>query len=130
MKKLVLPSHLEVINALELFIDETVENHPEYRVSLGKISTALNEAVNNAIFHGNRNDPSKTVTLECNVLSDCIEFSVSDEGEGFNPDSIPDPTLPENIEKPEGRGIFLIRQLADQVRFENNGSTVIISFKA
>ena len=60
---------------------------------------------------------------------DRVSFTVKDEGSGFNYDSLPDPTNPENIEKPNGRGVFLMRNLADKVSFEDNGSKVILDFK-
>jgi len=94
----------------------------------GNISVCLIEAVSNAIQHGNSNDVTKLVLLEYFINDDKLEFTVSDEGNGFDLDTVPDPTLPENLENIKGRGIFLIRNLADDVTFENRGAKIIIHF--
>lgn len=87
------------------------------------------EAVNNAIIHGNKLDETKNVFVEYEINNGELLFSVKDEGNGFNYHNIPDPTLPENLEKPHGRGIFLISHLVDEVRFEDNGSKICIKIK-
>jgi anti-sigma regulatory factor (Ser/Thr protein kinase) len=92
------------------------------------ILISLTEAVNNAVQHGNRNDVSKTVFVRSEKQQHILHCEISDEGRGFDPDKIPDPTDPENIEKPGGRGVFLMRQLSDNVRFRDNGSTVELEF--
>ncbi len=80
---------------------------------------SASEAVNNAITHGNRNDPEKNVTLDIRSTEDSeIIISVEDEGRGFNPDSLPNPLLPENLLKPSGRGIHIIKSLMDGVDFQ------------
>jgi serine/threonine-protein kinase RsbW len=94
----------------------------------GNILVALTEAANNAIYHGNKADESKQVVIEFRTSDHQLSFAVRDQGTGFNPDSLPDPTNPENIEKPNGRGVFLMRHLADSVTFEDNGRTVILNF--
>lgn len=129
MKELILPSKIDSINELQRFVEEVVESYPEYNCYFANILTVVSEAVNNAILHGNRQEPNRNVTLQCKNIGASIEFTISDEGTGFDYENLPDPTLPENIEKLEGRGVFLIQQLADGVRFENNGSTVIITFQ-
>ena len=93
------------------------------------ILISITEAVNNAILHGNNADESKIVEISMEESSKGVAISVSDEGKGFDPDEIPDPTLPENIECCGGRGVFIISSLADEVSFENNGSTVQMFFK-
>lgn len=85
----------------------------------------LSEAVDNAIQHGNRYDPDKTVSVEINISNTEIRVSVSDDGEGFDPRQLPDnPLKEENLLKPGGRGIFLIEELADSVEFLDGGSTL------
>ena len=80
---------------------------------------SASEAVNNAITHGNRNYPEKNVTLDIRSTEDSeIIISVEDEGRGFNPDSLPNPLLPENLLKPSGRGIHIIKSLMDGVDFQ------------
>ncbi len=92
---------------------------------------AASEAVNNAISHGNKNDPAKNVTLDVEYRDSVIVISVEDEGGGFNPDSIPDPLLPENLLKPSGRGIHIIRSLMDKVdfKFTPHGTKIIMRLK-
>jgi serine/threonine-protein kinase RsbW len=92
------------------------------------ILISLTEAVNNAVQHGNRNDISKIVCVRSQKLKHTLHCEISDEGRGFDPEKVPDPTSPENIEKPGGRGVFLMRQLSDKVRFKDNGSTVELEF--
>jgi len=95
----------------------------------GNILVATTEAVNNAIYHGNQANPNKNIDIFFKSFPDHISFIVKDEGPGFNYSNLPDPTNPENIEKPNGRGVFLMRKLADKVSFEDNGSKVVLDFK-
>jgi serine/threonine-protein kinase RsbW len=92
------------------------------------ILISLTEAVNNAIQHGNQNDVSKVVSVSCDKVQTVLYCEISDEGPGFDPNALPDPTAPENLEKPGGRGVFLMRQLSDRVFYKNNGSTVTLEF--
>jgi serine/threonine-protein kinase RsbW len=89
----------------------------------------LTEAVNNAIVHGNKTDRNKVVTVEIRRDRNLIVCFISDEGRGFDFNHLPDPTAPENIENIGGRGIFLMKHLADMVIFSNQGSQVEIQFK-
>jgi serine/threonine-protein kinase RsbW len=96
---------------------------------LGNVELVLGEAINNAITHGNNGDVNKDVIVSVWVESNTLIVTVQDQGTGFNFNSIPDPTLPENKEKLTGRGVFIIKSLADLVLFESNGSIVEIHFK-
>jgi len=89
---------------------------------------AVIESVNNAIIHGNKTDKNKNVLLSATLHDEQIVFIVSDEGQGFDHQSLPDPTAPENIEKVGGRGIFLIKNLADEVSFKSEGRTLELTF--
>lgn len=93
------------------------------------IRTAIVEAVSNAILHGNCNDLSKNVTLEIYKSDDQFRFIIKDQGTGFDPVKVPDPTHPDNLEKPGGRGVFIMKKLADMVNFCEEGTTVEIEFK-
>lgn len=93
------------------------------------ILISLTEAVNNAIRHGNNMDVKKQVCISLKRRSNRICFRVSDEGCGFDPREVQDPTTDENIYRIGGRGVFLIRELADEVQYLNNGSTVEMAFK-
>jgi len=95
----------------------------------GKLLLAVVEALNNAIVHGNKSDHNKKVIVSYVIDNEFIEYTITNEGDGFNPDTLPDPTAPENIEKDCGRGIFLMRHLADEVIFSDKGRTVTLKFK-
>lgn len=89
------------------------------------LRAALYEAMANAVIHGNRQDAKKQVHVRCRYDSgDCVRIVVSDEGPGFDPNAVPDPTLPENLQSEHGRGIFLMKTFMDEVRFEKNGAEV------
>ncbi|HRI33329.1 MAG: ATP-binding protein [Saprospiraceae bacterium] len=93
------------------------------------VLVTITEAVNNAIIHGNQKDCNKFVHLKTERRPKCIAFRISDEGSGFDPSTIPDPTLPENIECCGGRGVFLMHQLSHRVIFSDQGRTVEIQFE-
>jgi len=122
------PAKAENIALAEKLIDEACQKHGVHESLYGNILIALTEAVNNAIHHGNRLDPVKSVSLGYQVKDDRIIFVVGDEGPGFDFEHLPDPTDPQNIEKPHGRGVFLMRALADSVEFSDNGATVALAF--
>jgi serine/threonine-protein kinase RsbW len=88
------------------------------------IEIALREALANAVIHGNHEDPGKQVYLGCRGGTGQVSIVVRDEGEGFDIDEVPDPTAPENIESSHGRGIYLMKTLMDEVRFERGGAVV------
>lgn len=88
------------------------------------IKLALEEAVNNAIRHGNHQDASKKVTLIYDVTETCVEITIADEGEGFNPADVPDPRADENLEKPSGRGLMLMRAYMDEVTYNARGNQI------
>ncbi len=94
--------------------------------ALFAIRLALDEALNNAISHGNQRDPSKKVTIRYTITDDAISIRVTDEGTGFNPADVPDPRLPENITRPHGRGIMLMRAYMTEVDYDDNGKTVVL----
>jgi len=126
---LTLASDPKNIARVETFVEGLVD---QYHISpdvYGNILISLTEAVTNAIIHGNDNDTSKRVYVKLKKGKDRIAFLISDEGGGFNFDNLPDPTAPENLLKIGGRGVFLMRQLSDDVLFSHNGSTVEIRFK-
>jgi serine/threonine-protein kinase RsbW len=84
----------------------------------------VSEALANAMIYGNGRDPAKKVRVEVELRVDQVVVVVHDQGNGFDPGSVPDPTLPENLEEPGGRGIFLIRELMDEVDFAGCGNCV------
>ena len=118
----------ENIAVVERLIDQISEQHSIIPEHYGNVLIAMTEGVNNAIVHGNKLDPEKSVTVVCAVDNKNLVFRVSDEGPGFDFDNLPDPTAPENIEKPHGRGVFLMRHLADECDFEDDGRIVVLTF--
>jgi serine/threonine-protein kinase RsbW len=88
------------------------------------LRVGASEAIANAILYGNRCDPLKRVRVEVELTSHRIELVVYDEGSGFDPATVPDPRLPENIEAPGGRGVFLLRELMDEVLYNEPGNCV------
>lgn len=89
----------------------------------------LTEAVNNAMIHGNRMEEGKEIMVSCQESKHQVQFIISDQGSGFDPQQLPDPTCPERIDKEGGRGVFLMKQLADEIYFLNQGRTVKLMWK-
>lgn len=124
-----IPSSLKYIHIIEEHIDY-VRNEFQIDDSIyGNIHLAVVEAVTNAIVHGNQSDENKEVFFETKIEKSTIRFVIKDQGAGFDADVIPDPTLPENREKISGRGVFLIKNLADEVIFEDNGTSLHMVFQ-
>ncbi|MFM9838102.1 MAG: ATP-binding protein [Cyclobacteriaceae bacterium] len=123
-----IPSLSENIRMIESFIDNAREKYHLDDDIYGNIMIAVTEAVNNAIKHGNQNNSGKNVSLSLALEEGVIKFRVEDEGTGFDYEHLPDPTAPENLEKPGGRGIFLMKHLADEVAFNEKGKVVELSF--
>jgi len=128
-QSLQVPSEPHSINIIEKVIDDLKKEFDIHEDAYGNILVAVTEAVNNAIQHGNALDSTKQVNVLYEVDGDRISFTVSDEGRGFDYYNLPDPTAPENLEKPTGRGVFLMKHLADQVIFSDNGRVVELYFK-
>lgn len=118
----------ESVNIVERLIDDIKTRHNISEDCFGNMLVAVTEAVTNAIYHGNKSDPKKYIEIKYKIEKDKVKFYVSDEGAGFDYYNLPDPTAPENLEKPSGRGIFLMKHLADQIIFSRNGSLVELYF--
>jgi serine/threonine-protein kinase RsbW len=88
------------------------------------VHLALEEAFINAIKHGNKMDPAKTVQIDYSIDSDRVEILMTDQGDGFDPDSVPDPRIGDNLYKPEGRGLLLMNSYMDVVEFNERGNRV------
>jgi serine/threonine-protein kinase RsbW len=123
-----IPSLPENVRIVESFIDNAKIKFNLNDDIYGNIMISVTESVNNAIKHGNKNLKSKNVSITLKLNEDRILFRVKDEGGGFDYHNLPDPTAPENLEKPSGRGIFLMKHLADEVEFSDNGSVVDLVF--
>jgi serine/threonine-protein kinase RsbW len=128
-QQLVLASSLESIEVVEDLISRVKEEHAISEESFNGIWIALNEAITNAIKHGNKYDPAKKVCLSVEKKENrYLCFTVKDEGKGFDPAGVPDPTDPRFIAEPNGRGVFLINKLADKVSFSGNGTILEMCF--
>lgn len=93
--------------------------HLNFRVGLA-------EALANAMLYGNGSDPAKRVKVEVTVNNARVSARITDQGDGFDPNAVDDPTRPENILRTGGRGLFLMRQLLDEVRFNDQGNSVTL----
>ena len=122
------PSKAENLNQVEVLINDLCKKFEVNEDYYGNILIALTEAVNNAIHHGNKSNPNKEVHIIFNADGSVLKFTIKDDGPGFDFENLPDPTDPQNIEKPHGRGVFLMRNLADEIEFNDEGATVIMSF--
>ena len=127
-KILKLPSKIENLRIVEKAVDEL---SAEYNLSsdlYGNVLIATIEAANNAILHGNKLDEAKVVNIIFKIEDKFLQITVTDQGTGFDFTNIPDPTAPENIEKINGRGVFLMEKLADKLTFFDNGTKVELQF--
>lgn len=130
-KKLVLSSKFEEMERLEPYIDELKQWTDFGDEDSSRIMLVLSEAVNNAIVHGNEENPDKQVVVlsTWDESTGVLQVSVEDEGEGFDPDDIPDPLKEENLLNEGGRGVYLIEQYADDVQFSKGGTKITIGFQ-
>src|SRR5258706_12305022 len=122
------PSLSENIRMIESFIDNAKEKFQLNDDIYGNIMIAITEAVSNAIKHGNQSDSSKNGSLSLSLDDSLIKFIVEDEGQGFDFENLPDPTAAENIEKPRGRGTFLIKHKSHQVKCKKGGRCADCAF--
>lgn len=127
-QKLKIESSADNLRLVERLIEDVCDIYNVNEDNFGNILIAVTEAVNNAIYHGNKGNPSKSVQIGFENQDKKITFSVSDEGQGFDYNSLPDPTDPNNIDKINGRGVFLMKHLADKVEFNQNGKEVLLTF--
>ena len=125
---LLIKSDIRNIAAIEKLIDNQSSLCNLNDEIYGKLLLAVVEGVNNAIVHGNKSDISKVVKIHYVIDNDTIVYEIKDAGSGFDPDSVPDPTTVENLDKPCGRGIFLMKHLADQIEFSCGGTCVKLKF--
>lgn len=122
---LYVPSDVSFIEeAVELVARHLDAHFADRRTIRFNLRVALSEALANAILYGNGADPDKQVMVRVQFGRTAIEMEVEDEGPGFDPDAVPDPTAPERLTHSDGRGIFLIQRLVDEVRFNQKGNAI------
>jgi len=123
-----IPSKIDNLRIVEKTVDEISAEYELNSELYGNILIATIEAANNAILHGNKLDENKNVLLSFKIDNEFLTVVVKDQGPGFDYSHIPDPTAPENLEKINGRGIFLMERLSDKITFSENGSQVELQF--
>lgn len=129
IKKFSIESNINNLRVVENVIDNITGEEGINQDSYGKILVSTLEAVNNAIVHGNKGDFKKLVEIELKMENNELFVIVKDEGNGFRPENIADPTDPGNIEDINGRGVFLMSKLADDIKFNKRGNEVTMKFK-
>jgi serine/threonine-protein kinase RsbW len=130
MEKVInIASRLENLREVEKLVDEVSTACSMSSEVYGNVLIATMEAANNAILHGNKLDEKKDVRILFKWNTAELELVVTDQGPGFNYKNVPDPTAPGNIEKINGRGVFLMEKLSDDISFKENGSKVSLTFK-
>lgn len=123
-------SNTQSLRLVERLIEDVCQVYGVNEDCYGNMLIAVTEAVNNAIHHGNQDNPEKAVRIGFESDENKLTFSITDEGPGFDFSNLPDPTDPANLDKVSGRGVFLMTQLSDAIRFEQNGTKVILSFNS
>ena len=118
------PSDLSEARRVQEEIEAALQSARYGDRDIFSIKLALEEALVNAIKHGNQMDPDKRVTVSYTVAADRFDIRIADEGPGFNPADVPDPTAPENLERPCGRGLLLIRNFMNAVEYHGKGNVV------
>jgi serine/threonine-protein kinase RsbW len=122
-----IPSDLAEARRIQTVIEEALQASSYSEHDIFSIKLALEEALVNAIKHGNQMDPDKRVIVNYQVTTNRFDIRITDEGNGFNPDDVPDPTAPENLERPCGRGLLLIRGFMTEVVYHGRGNSVSMS---
>jgi serine/threonine-protein kinase RsbW len=129
MESITINSDIEKLRVVETLVDTLSKKLGIPDEVYGKILISTVEAVNNAILHGNKGDARKLVTVSFTADGNIFDVTVSDQGEGFKYDTLPDPTDPANIENLHGRGVFIMRSLADMIEYNESGNEVKMSFR-
>lgn len=128
MQHFTLPTDLDSLAEIESLIEQIRAERDFGDEVAGNLMMAFHEAVTNAIIHGNKLDPGKIVDIKAWFTDTQLVLQVTDQGTGFNPDSLPDPLDENNLLKSGGRGVFLIRQFSDEVDFNDLGNVITIRY--
>ena len=129
MESVTIKSDIENLTAVESMVDRLSKKLGISDDVYGKILISTVEAVNNEILHGNRGNKLRDVVVVMSADGNVFEVIVKDEGEGFKYNAIPDPTDPHNIENLHGRGVFIMRSLADSLEYNEKGNEVRMRFR-
>ena len=128
-EKIIIKSDIEYLARVEALIDKLSKRLGVSDEVYGKILISTVEAVNNAIIHGNKGNREKNVEVVVSTDGNIFDVVITDEGKGFKYSNIPDPTKPENLENLNGRGVFIMKKLADFIEFNEKGNEVKMRFK-
>lgn len=126
---LILDSSYSEMEKLEPYVNDLKDDLNFGNEDFNRIMLSLSEAVTNAIVHGNKERNDRNVTIRSSLSDNTLTITVKDEGKGFNPDELPDPLKEENLMKEGGRGVFLIRQYADDILYSNGGTKLTMKFQ-
>lgn len=129
-RKMSLPSEVQSIREVDKFVEELCAEFNVPDSKCGEIRVAVKEATTNAVYHGYTNDKARLFFVEFEFAEDSIlKFVITDTGKGFDHESIPDPSDSSNLKKETGRGVFLMKKLADRCTFNKGGSEVVLEFE-
>jgi|AntRauTorcE11897_2_1112592.scaffolds.fasta_scaffold138136_1 serine/threonine-protein kinase RsbW len=128
-KQLTIPSSLDEIPQVDSFLEHAFTQISVNEDKQNDILLAATEGVTNAIIHGNHEEADKSVTLTVDGDSDQLAITIEDEGPGFDPNDVPDPTADSNLLKTGGRGVFLMKEYADEMTYNSKGNCVTITFR-
>jgi serine/threonine-protein kinase RsbW len=123
-REVVIPSDLSAVRQLQTEIEDTLTACQYGEMEIFGIKMAIEEALVNAVKHGNQLDPNKNVTVVYTITPNLFQINITDEGPGFDPADVPDPTAPENLERPCGRGLLLMRSFMNDVQFHGRGNSI------
>jgi serine/threonine-protein kinase RsbW len=130
LHSLQLASNSESVAVLENFVDDLAQKMQIGDDVYANLMTCLNEAITNAIYHGNKQSSNKKVFVNLEIINNKrLVFTIADEGDGFDFTSIPDPTEQSNLEKLTGRGVYIMKRLADQCIYNSKGNELELHFK-
>jgi serine/threonine-protein kinase RsbW len=127
-RRIVFPSVRQNINIIEKLVNELSDFYNIGEEHYANILVALSEAVTNAMEHGNQLDSDKMVEVNFETRGSSLCFTVKDEGNGFDPSTLPDPTDPSRLEVPGGRGVFIMQKLSDKMEVLDNGRKIELYF--
>lgn len=124
-----LTSRVEEVRRVEELVKKMAAENGFEPLFVYDVMLVVTEATNNAILHGNKLDASKRAFLKCRIEGDNLFVEVRDEGSGFKPEEVPNPLAEENLLKSSGRGVFLIKQMAQDVRYVFSGTGTTLTFR-
>ncbi len=129
LASLELESHPDVVHQVIELLDELKEQYEFKEDVFGSLIVAVSEAINNSVVHGNKLDPAKKVNVDIELRNHYqLVIRVKDEGPGFDKDNLPDPLHPDNLLKPNGRGVYYMKTMAEDVVFNETGNEVELYF--